>query len=146
MRRGALSQTIFCLLYLTLMMCTSAIAHAYVLEETLTKPVRSSNGEVIEYAITFVLKDKRERPVSNVRYMIVLGTGKVVCGSSMSNGMTQRVSSGMTQTTASISLSNEPCPSDVQDDEKSVNFPGVEQPKPLDRTAMPANARGEEIE
>lgn len=68
------------LLMLGLTLDAVALADGYVLDQALTKPVMSADGEVVEYAITFVLKDQRQRPISNMNYKIVLGTGQVVCG------------------------------------------------------------------
>jgi hypothetical protein len=97
------------LLMLGLTLDAVALADGYVLDQALTKPVMSADGEVVEYAITFVLKDQRQRPISNMTYKIVLGTGQVVCGQSKRDGVTQRVSSGLVQTTANIRLTHGMC-------------------------------------
>ena len=98
-------------------------AQARVLGETLTKPVRSPSGDITEYAITFVVRDQRQRPIGNMHYQITLGTGLVVCGISRTDGLTQRVSSGAVQTMARIALLLDDCdqPPKGQDD-----APGVE--------------------
>ena len=104
-----------------LLLAISAAAQDFVVQETLTKPVKGANGEIVEYAITFVLRDARQRPVGNTPYQISLGTGQVICGYTRSNGMAERVSSGVVQTTANISVSSNVCVPRFADDKGTLN-------------------------
>lgn len=128
---------------LALGICLPVQAQAQVraLEETLTKPVRSDSGDISEYAITFVLRDKRERPIWT-NDQITLGTGQVVCGHTNLEGLTQQVSSAAVQTTAILALPLEPCLPQPPSDEKAGQV-DIEKPNLTSAVNMPMGADAE---